>query len=213
MSENRVKCTECEHMILPATASRNNGLCAVCVQISPEQRQASRAFNDWVKAGDLKPMEEALSQAVSTEYISPLGTQWSVDSSLSTNTNMASLQAIIELGLPADEGYIYLRSSHGSVITLAFNPKYIVCEYNNETTGESLFAYTDANLNRQVDKALHIEQLCFCCGVGLFYYSSHCHIPREYLETILSGLTDGNSNTTIQWLPFADLSNNTLGMG
>jgi hypothetical protein len=36
---DRVKCSECDNMILPQTAASNDGLCGQCVTMSEDQRR------------------------------------------------------------------------------------------------------------------------------------------------------------------------------
>lgn len=45
-----------------------------------------------------------------------------------------------------------------------------VCEYQNEKSGDYLYAYTPENLRCQAMHEEHIVQVCPCCGVGLLWY-------------------------------------------
>jgi hypothetical protein len=55
MAVERVKCTICSNMILPATAAANAGLCAQCIKIPPSKRGVVAAVN-----AEPNPIEHAV---------------------------------------------------------------------------------------------------------------------------------------------------------
>ena len=60
MPDDKVACTACRKMILPATAERNQGLCAQCIKLSPAMLVVVRAVR-----GGLDPMRHAIPRYLS----------------------------------------------------------------------------------------------------------------------------------------------------
>jgi hypothetical protein len=107
-------------------------------------------------------------------------------------------------------------SDRGGRLSLAFNDTFGVCEYQNEETGDDLYAYTPENLAEQVSADRHLVQACSCCGVGLLWYPSQFHVPRRSAFAVFSSLVLGGAGTAtapVEWLDCGDISYTVRGRG
>ena len=214
MSTDRVKCIECDNMILPSTAEKNDGLCAPCVSTPADLRQKTREFKEKVESGQLQVSNEQLSNSKNNQDLNLLTQIWSLDSEYYNDQTLDKVDAQIEKIRSKDQDSLHLYSNNGSRINFVFNKEYSVCEYHDEEFNDFVFVYNENNATNQVSECFQLEQSCPCCGVGIFTYSSHCHMPRnqgfKILYDILGKQTSG---INYKWLELDDLSYVSPGFG
>jgi hypothetical protein len=214
MSEIRIKCSDCDRMILPATASRNGGLCGRCAKLSPSERAAKRAFVEALKAGTLyRPNPGEMATALPLADVEPKGSTWSPHGEYYAGTEDCDLASIVDDATQASQGYVVLLSDSGSTFVLAFNDMYGVCEYRNEEAGKYLLAYTPENASAQIPYDLHLGQICACCGVELLWYPSRYHMPRHRAFACLNAVLHRAAEADVQWLDAGDFSETSRGRG
>lgn len=199
----RVKCIECENMILSETALRNAGLCGQCVKISPELRAKSRQYERCL-AGKLvfQPSDEELaSTSIPSELLTA---RWQLQPEYYAENHKDSVMAVIAEAVSESKGNVFLVTESSGQLNLGFTERYGVCEYQNQETGEFCYAYSDANLREQVPKELHVVQACPCCGVGMLWYPSRYHMPRERAFSILKNAVANRAMPDVHWLASID---------
>jgi hypothetical protein len=101
-------------------------------------------------------------------------------------------------------GNVFLVTENGGQLNLGFTERYGVCEFQNQESGEFRYAYSDANLRDQVPKELHVVQACPCCGVGMLWYPSRYHMPRERAFSIIENAVANRPTPDVQWLASID---------
>ncbi|MGB1311793.1 MAG: hypothetical protein ACPG47_11300, partial [Leucothrix sp.] len=188
------------------------GLCAHCTKTPAWLREESRAFKVWVAAGDLSPSGQQLLESKSYLELKLNTEKWELDKEFYEDRGVSKTQSELDVLRGKQTGSLHLFSNKESRLNFSFNKFYAVCEYHDTDMQNHVFSYNQKNLKIQVIKELHIEQSCPCCGVGLFMYSSHCHMLREDGFEIIQSLlneTENNSN----WIPFEDQSYNSAGFG
>jgi hypothetical protein len=121
--------------------------------------------------------------------------------------------AAIAAASSAAEGNVFLVSAHGGQLNLGFTRRYGVCEYQNHESEEFRYAYSDANLREQVPEELHVVQACPCCGVGMLWYPSRYHMPREQAFSILEDAVAHHDTLGVRWLETDDFSRTQRGRG
>jgi hypothetical protein len=217
MTVERVKCNECDHMILPATAAANGGLCAPCAKTPDWLRRARREFEGKLSSGAWfapSPAERSTAKQP-PEFGDPVAL-WSPESEYYKDSGNPSVREVIDLAAGQAEGHVFLVSNRGGRLSLAFNATFGVCEYQNEETGDDLYAYTPENLAEQVSADRHLVQACSCCGVGLLWYPSRFHMTRRIAFAIFSALAlgvAGAASVSVAWLDCGDISYTARGRG
>src|SRR5262245_26073896 len=79
MDEIRVKCQECDNMILPSAAEANNGLCGQCVGSSERERAERRAHIESLQSGQAySPSPKELASTVSFAALEQKTGQWAL---------------------------------------------------------------------------------------------------------------------------------------
>jgi len=200
---DRVKCIQCDNMILPQTAAKKNGLCAPCAGISPELRAAKREYARSLSDGSVfRPSDEELASSSVPEEI--LNSVWNVQPEYYAEMNMASASAAIIAAMPEPQGNVVLVNENGGQLNLGFTNRYGVVEFQNPESGEFRYAYSDANVRDQVPKELHVVQACPCCGVGMLWYPSRYHMPREKAFSILESVVANRDSQGVRWLAVID---------
>jgi hypothetical protein len=211
MTVVRVKCIDCDNMILPETAAANGGLCGVCARMSEPSRRALREFAEQLASGALflpSPDERAAAGR-------PAVATWRPEPDYYEGRERPVPNLIADAAAePA--GYVFLVSDGGARLGLAFNEVYGVCDYQNPGSGESLYAYTSENLREQVPADRHLVQACPCDGVGLHWYPSRFHIPRPAAFAIFSALAQNTTEdppVPVEWLGYGDITFTGRGRG
>src|SRR5438874_1836901 len=163
---DRVKCIECENIILSETAARNGGLCGQCVKISAETRAKNREYECRLASGIVfRPSDEELeSTSIPSELLTA---RWQLQPEYYAAKHKDSAMAVIAEAMSESNGNVFLVTENGGQLNLGFSERYGVCEFQNQESGEFRYAYSDANLHDQVPKELHVVQACPCCGVGI----------------------------------------------
>jgi hypothetical protein len=138
---------------------------------------------------------------------------WQLEPDFYSKRDTDSIPEIIARAAQQSRGDVFLVSDAGGRVNLSFTQKYGVCEYQNQDSGDFLYAFTQANLREQVPKELHVEQACPCCGVGLFWFPSRFHMPREIAFDIISAIANQTIPDGVRWLDSGDFSYTSLGHG
>ena len=209
----RVKCTECENMILPDTAADNGGLCAQCIKISPEARAEQRRFEQQLADGTYFHPSDTELKSESLPSVLTNGHDWRLQPEFySEQLDKTPIDILNEM--PAtNEGNIFLVTDDGDQLNVGYSEKFAVCEYQNESTGEFRIAYSDANLTEQVDDNLHVDQACPCCGVSMLWYPSRYHMPRTLAFEIVRDTINRKLTPNIRWLETDDYTHTFRGRG
>ncbi|QDU97050.1 hypothetical protein [Lignipirellula cremea] len=208
----RVKCAECDNMILPQTAADNDGLCAQCVKISPELRAEKREYERQLAEGLVftpSPAERANSK-LPPELANG---QWQLQPEYYAERNFESAMDAIIAAKTESGGNVFLVTDDGGQLNLGFTDRYGVCEYQNQDTGDFRYAYTKSNLREQVPEELHVVQACPCCGVGMLWYPSRYHMPRDRAFSLLENAVSGCESPGVEWLETDDFSYTEHGRG
>ena len=212
MNAKRVKCTECDALILLTTAEKNHGLCAQCVKISPDEKARRKAFKQKLNSGELWiPTEEELASArnsLKTKII-----EWNIEPDFYEDSPEKSIKQIINEAKQMQSGNVFLVADGSCRVNLSFNEKLGVVEYQDEKEDDYLYAYTPQNLQEQVEEAFHIYQACPCCGVGMLCYPSRTHMPRELAFSIFEKVLMNSQHRDVEWLALGDISYVSIGRG
>jgi len=217
MAVGRVKCAECDNMILPQTAEANGGLCAPCAKIPDHLRRARGEHKRKLSSGEwfIPSQEERESAKPPTEVGDPTAV-WRPEPEYYKDDGAHSAWEVIDIAASQPAGHVFLVSNRGGRLSLAFNETLGVCEYQNDETNDNLYAYTPENLAEQVKIDRHLVQACSCCGVGLLWYPSRFHMPRRTAFAICSGLALGSADADtvpVRWLNCGDISYTARGRG
>ncbi len=105
------------------------------------------------------------------------------------------------------------RLTEGGQLNHGFTDRFGVCEYQNQDTGDFRYAYAEWNLREQVPEDLHVVQACPCCGVGMLWYPSRYHMPRDHAFSLLENALPGFESPDVEWLETDDFSSTEHGRG
>lgn len=208
----RVKCVECDNMILPQTAADNDGLCGRCVKISPEHRAAKREYERQLASRlvFVPSDHERSSASIPGELTAG---QWQLQPEYYAENKVGSAMAAIAAAKSQSDGNVFLVTESGGQVTLGFSEHYGVCEYQNQESGEFRYAYSEHNLREQVPEELHVVQACPCCGVGMLWYPSRFHMPRDTAFLVLENAVTKRGTPGVEWLEADDFSYTGRGRG
>jgi hypothetical protein len=200
--------------MLPATAAKNNGLCAKCANISLEQREAMRRFERELAEGVLfvASATELGSARVPAELIHPT-TRWALQPDFYADQLDHTVLEIIEKAKGEVEGHVFLVSESQGELNFGFTRRYAVLEYQSDKTQEFMYARVEGNLRKQVDGTEHVGQACPCCGVGMLWYPSRCHMPRFEGFRLLTDVAGGRVLQGVTWMDLGDFSYTSRGKG
>lgn len=208
----RVKCLECDNLILPDTAKRNGGLCAPCSQQTPEMRAEKRENERRLATGTVfRPSDEELASASVPPGLA--AGPWSLQPEFYDDGRFESVAAAVAAARSEAKVHVFLVTEGGGQLNVGFSERFGVCEFQNTESGEFCCAYTDVNLREQVPTDLHVVQACPCCGVGMLWYPSRFHMPREQALTILENAIAGRETPGVAWLTVDDFSYTGQGRG
>ncbi|MGL4461650.1 MAG: hypothetical protein ACRDD1_10645 [Planctomycetia bacterium] len=213
----RVKCVECDRMILPETAAANGGLCKPCANIPEDMRRELREHESKVASGVwFAPSSEERGSAKQPVEFGDPTTTWIPNPEYYKDDAGLSAQEVIDRAAGQPEGDLFLVSNRGGLLSLAFNAAFGVCEYQNGETNDHKYAYSPENLAEQVGADRHLGNACRCCGVGVHWYPSRFHMPRRNAFAIVASLASGRSAAeaaAVEWLNCGDLSYTARGKG
>ena len=214
MKVERVKCVECDAMILPQTAAKYRGMCAQCGNIPEWLRNEQQKYERDLKAGTVfMPSEEELGSATTPHEFGMSDTAWNLEPEYYADTDSGTVNDVISQTVQQTNGNVFLVSTSGGRLNLSFNEMYGVCEYQNEEAGDYLYAYTQGNLREQVPEDQHVVQACPCCGVGMLWFPSRFHMPRNAAFDIVSSVVSGKVPSEAEWLDSGDFSRTSRGKG
>lgn len=215
MAVERVRCAECSRMILPEVAAVNAGLCRECAGIPDTIRRAKREFEEQVASGSwFSPSSIDLSTAKRPTNFGVADATWNPEPEYHKGGGAQPVQETISNAAKQSAGYVFLVSTRHARLNLSFNEVYGVCDYQDEDCGDSLYAYTTHNVREQVASDRQLAQACTCCGVGLQYYPSRFHMPRQTaFDAFLAVVTNRETPIQLQWLDCGDFSWTVPGRG
>ena len=214
MDEIRVKCQECDNMILPRAAEANYGLCDQCIGISERQRAERRAHIESIRSGQAySPSPNELASAVSFAALEQTPGQWELHLGYYANEPGQTIASVLDRAFIAPNGNVVLNSASGGTLILAFNSTYGVCEYRNDMTNTFLLAHSSENASSQVPEDLQLCQICACCGVGLLWYPSRFHMPRQRAFECVDALIRETVVDDVRWIDADDISYTQPGRG
>jgi len=215
MHTERIKCAQCDNMILPATAAANGGLCAQCVRISPEEREEGRAFDFALTRGALwRPSDTELATARTPPSL--VHGTWNLEPDYYKDEPLLTITDAVARAASGQAIEVFLASDSGSRVLVSLNADYGVCEFRDDEKSDRRYAYSEENLRSQVPESLHLSQRCHCCGVGIGWYPSRTHMPRATALKVLSKIVDRSATEPlprIQWLELGDNSRYFKGRG
>lgn len=213
MNVERVACIDCGAMILPSTAKANAGLCGRCVKVPESLRQKRRDFDHKVASGSLfTPTQQELNSARQPAELAS-STTWKLEPDYYSMEPPETIEQAIDDAATKSSGNVFLISETGSRLNLSFTEKFGVCEYQKDDAGEYLYSRTTENLACQVALEFHVTQACPCCGVGMMWYPSRFHMPRELAFELFRQLVSGSAPAAVQWLDGGDISYTSQGRG
>ena len=208
----RIKCRECDNMILPQTAADNDGLCAPCSKVPPELRTVRRKYERQLAEGLV--FTPSTAERASTSSPSELATgKWQLQPEYYAERNFDSATDAFIAAKTESRGNVFLITIDGGQLNLGFTERYAVCEYQNQDLGDFRYAYTEWNLQRQVSDELHVAQACPCCGVGMLWYPSRYHMPRDAAFLLLENAIARRASHSVEWLQMDDISYTGRGRG
>jgi hypothetical protein len=214
MAIERVKCRECDNMVLPQTAAKYGGLCAPCGN-TPEHLRKERRDHERRRASGayFVPDEREKSSAKRPNDLFDPRTLWKLDADFYGDRPEMSVGDAVAEARTRMKGNIFLVCDSGARLNLSFTEQYGVCEYHNQRMGDFLYARTPANVKEQVDGGSHVVQACPCCGVGTLWFPSRCHMPRANAFEIFEAFALGRGARSAEWLDPGDISHTGRGKG
>jgi hypothetical protein len=217
MTTPRVKCIDCDAMILPGTAAANHGFCAHCVKLTDQLRRERRERQAALASGAaFVPSAEDRAAAKAASEFPDAGAAWSLEPDYYRDEDLRTPREALERARAEPRGHVFVVSDRGGLVSLAFKGPLGICTYRNTDADFDLYAHTDANVARQVEPAGQIDYVCSCCGVGLHTYPSKFHMPRERAIDIFAALVLGESahgDAAPAWLPCGDITYTVPGHG
>jgi hypothetical protein len=200
-------------MILPQTAADNGGLCGQCIKIPPEIRAKMRGHLTSLEQGSLfLPDESELASAATPSELNN-GTVWALNAEFYADKNFKSPADAVAAARNESQGNVFLVSENDGKFNLGFTEAYGVCEYQNQEAGEYRYAYSKLNLSGQVPSEQHVVQACPCCGVGMLWYPSRYHMPRQTALSAVECILRLTLPNGISWLEIGDISYTECGRG
>jgi hypothetical protein len=214
MAVERVKCRECDNMVLPQTAAKYGGLCAPCGNTPEHLRKERRDQESRLASGAYFVPDEREERSVKRpdDLFDPR-TVWKLEPDFYADRLGLAVADVIAEAKTRPNGNVFLVSDSGARLHLSFTDRYGVCEYQNEGSGDFLYARTAANLKEQVDAGSHVVQACPCCGVGMLWFPSRCHMPRANAFDVLEAFVLDRGPRRADWLDPGDISYTGRGRG
>lgn len=201
-------------MVLPQTAAKYGGLCAPCGNTPAHLRDERRSHEGRLASGAyFVPDEREERSAKRPEDLFNPQTGWKLEPDFYVDRPGLSLAEVIAEAKTRPHGNVFLVSDSGGRLNLSFSERYGVCEYQNERTGDFLYARTPANLREQVDAGSHVVQACPCCGVGTLWFPSRCHMPRANAFDLFGAFVFARGQHSVDWLDPGDFSYTARGRG
>ena len=109
---DRVKCIECDNMILPHIAAANGGLCAQCVKLFPELRAKKREYERRLAVGLVftPSDEERATSSIPDELHTG---QWQLQPEYYAESNIDSPMGAIAAAELESQGNVFLVTENG----------------------------------------------------------------------------------------------------
>jgi hypothetical protein len=146
---------------------------------------------------------------------------WQLEPEYYEDEYFGDAKTILDEAARREQGQVFLVANPEHRLNFEFNQQYAVCELKNESSGDVVFALTGRNLGGQVPAELHLCQCCACCGVGMFWYRSRCHLPRKTGFMIMDSMIASGKLidqvisdaeiVPVAWSQLGDISHNQPG--
>lgn len=210
---DRVPCRDCGAMILPVTFAENDGLCATCVRIPEELRRAQREYDRRLRTGEVFTLnEDERKTARESNSLGLFAAAWKLEPDYYSDRSADSPSSVLASAAEMPSGEVYLVDGEQKRLNFTFNEFYAVCDYSDLKLG-LFFAYSSDNLRQQVDRECHVGQGCTCCGVGVGWYPSRCHMPRKLGFQLVKAILENERLPQVQWIEADDFSYVNQGKG
>jgi hypothetical protein len=219
------KCRDCKCTISRLTAKKAFGRCPDCHALAAKRdAEFKRKFDAEklahqrrLETGEVyRPSATELDSAMTPAEFNSSGCQWMLQPEFYSGYNDGQITTIDEAISDAEsriDGVLFLVSNLDGQLNLGISSKYGVCEYINEQYGHWLYAYTDNNLEEQVEERYHVVQTCPCCGVEMLWYPSRFHFPRIQALDLVRRVSRCESPNNLSWLDSGDFSFTERGRG
>jgi hypothetical protein len=212
MNAERVKCNECDSMILPATAARYGGLCATCGRMSAQSRCERAEYYRRLATGEVyRPRPEELAAARPSRTLAAPDADWTLEPDFYADHGVDGVPDAIRLAEREPRGNVFLVNDAGARLNLSFTETHAVCTFR-EADETEFYARTPDCLDAQVPREQHVVSACPCCGVGTGWFPSRFHLPRSTGFAVLRAMTRHESADEI-WLPAGDYTSTIAGTG
>lgn len=212
MNAERIKCIECDSMILPATAARYDGLCATCGRMSAESRRERAEHRRRLATGEIyRPGSEELAAARPSHTLVAADADWTLEPDFYADLALDGWQDALRLAEREARGNVFLVDGAGARLNLSFTQSYAVCTFRDADETE-FYARTPDCLDAQVPRDQHVASACACCGVGIGWFPSRFHVPRGTGFAVLRAMARHESAGEL-WLPAGDYTSIVAGEG
>lgn len=209
----RVKCSDCAAMILPATALSNGGLCMPCYKTPKKFREERKIYKASLLSGEVfQPASGDVPLAKSLKDF-PAHNNWVLQPEYYEDDDIGDAESVMARATHLEEGNVFLVFEKSQQLNLAFNERYGIIECHNWDEDYSAYIHTDDNLTAQVTAESHLSQNCNCCGVGLNWFPSRFHMPRALAFDIYKAIVNNDERPHVIWLPMGDITYTAKGTG
>lgn len=212
MNAERVKCNECDSMILPATAARYDGLCATCGRMPADMRRERAEHRRRVSTGEIyRPSPAELTEARPSRTLAAAGADWKLEPDFYADRTVDGVSDAIQQAEREPRGNVFLVNDAGERLNLAFTEAYAVCTFRDAGETE-YYARTPDCLDTQASREQHVASACPCCGVGIGWFPSRFHLPRgEGFAALIAMTRHEPAHDT--WLPAGNYTSIVAGEG
>jgi hypothetical protein len=211
MSTERIKCIECDAMILRSTAEKNGGMCAQCVKMSEEFRIDLREHRRQLATGEIyTPNKGELASSKLTHELIPANADWKLEPDYYSDSKIGSVNEAVQLARVEEGGHVFLVSDGGFRLNLSFSREYGVCTFL--VREKEYYARGADNLSAQVPEHLHVCSACPCCGVGSGWCPSRFHMQRNTAFSLFSSVAM-NQLPAANWCDTGDTTLIVRGKG
>lgn len=210
----RVKCTECENMILPNTAVANGGLCAPCAKTPEWLRRERRDYEGKPSSGAwFTPSPEERGAAKQPIELGDSTAVWSLEPEYYKDSEARSVQQVIDLAACQPEGHVFLASNRGGPRVQRDVGGVRVPEPGCRRQPVRQHARESDGAGQRGPAS---RPGVFVLRVGLLRYPSRFHMPRRSAFAVLSALALGGASASailVEWLDCGDISYTARGRG
>lgn len=210
----RIPCTICPQEIVIHAGQTHDGICRFCRDLNPQERAHKARFYRALASGEAYSPSDA---DIASAHVPPEWDQhhrWTIEPNWFSES-FTSLEPLLAHAANGPEGYVTCTSDRDSTFLIASNDEHAVCVYQTTPDDSQYFAYTEYNLQAQVDRERHLCSTCPCCGIlqgG--YFPSRFHSPKDVgFEIARRILLGSDCNIDVTWIPSGDCRWTDAGIG